>query len=179
MSIATCRRYYSECINGEAVLDSESAEECRKVVSETEKVAEEGVVQGKEFCSQRSNGFYGHPSNCSRILQCFDHELFEYPPCDHNLAFDESKGVCDYREHVDNCADVQSSSNAVSSISSETSAEGCGDNKHGDYVRHPQDCSTFFRCVWDRLLPMSCPDGTVFNPSLDVCDFPDQVKGCN
>lgn len=29
--------------------------------------------------------------------------LFEYPPCNYNLAYDEFKGVCDYANQVEGC----------------------------------------------------------------------------
>lgn len=66
----------------------------------------------------------------------------------------------------------------LETIGAETSASGTCEN-HGDHLAHESDCSKFNRCVWGRLEQMHCPAGTVFNPRLSVCDYPDQVPGCS
>lgn len=38
------------------------------------------------------------------IYQCFGHELFEYPSCQHDLAFNQLTGVCDYPANVLGCS---------------------------------------------------------------------------
>uniref|UniRef100_A0A183C0H9 Chitin-binding type-2 domain-containing protein n=1 Tax=Globodera pallida TaxID=36090 RepID=A0A183C0H9_GLOPA len=57
------------------------------------------------FCLELPNGFYHHPSNCSRIIQCFGINLFEYPPCQYGLVFNERTGFCDYQRNVLGCTD--------------------------------------------------------------------------
>jgi hypothetical protein len=173
-------------------------------------------------------------------LQCFGHQLFEFPSCQHDLAFNERTGVCDYRQNVAGCAqpdgngiDVEGTSsssatdselahrldqnveeqgeaiiswilknsinifiafpvNAPDHESSTTDFAGSsnghtaeisgsclgGRHSHGDHIEQPAHCSGFLRCVWGRLVPMSCPRGTAFNPRLSVCDYPGQVPNC-
>uniref|UniRef100_A0A915MG24 Chitin-binding type-2 domain-containing protein n=3 Tax=Meloidogyne TaxID=189290 RepID=A0A915MG24_MELJA len=118
----------------------------------------------EKFCSELPDGFYKHPRNHSRVLQCFSHQLFEYPSCLHGLVFDEARGVCGYPDF------------ATKNVSVTFCAGG---HHHGDHVAHPEKCTSFYRCVWGRLFPMSCPLGTVFNSRLSVCDYPKNVPNCN
>ncbi|KAF7633914.1 hypothetical protein Mgra_00006651 [Meloidogyne graminicola] len=94
----------------------------------------------EKFCSELPDGFYRHPINHSRIIQCFGHELFEYPPCLH--------------------------------------VNDCSGHEHGEHMVHKDKCHMFYRCVWGKMFPMSCPQGTVFNPHLSVCDHPMSVPNC-
>ena len=123
-------------------------------------------------CINRTDGLYRHPLSCQRRIQCFDSRAFEHPSCSHDLAFDERRGVCDYRQNVPGCetfADGSSSKQPHTLL-------GCSGHKHGDYIPNQSDCNSFYRCVWDTLELMKCPAGTVFNPKLDVCDYPNQVS---
>lgn len=73
------------------------------------------------------------------------------------------------------------SSRTTSPISSNTAAstDECVDgHHHGDHIKHPEQCSLFFHCVWGRMVTMSCPRGTAFNPLLSVCDYPSRVPNC-
>lgn len=67
-------------------------------------------------------------------------------------------------------------SNAMASTSSNKGH--CDGHNHGDHIEDPANCSLFFRCVWGRMISMNCPQGTVFNSRLSVCDYPDQVVRC-
>jgi len=139
------------------------------------------------FCRRRPDGFYRHPNDCSRILQCFGKELFEYPPCSHGLAFNERKKACDYHFNVEGCAkptgkmpkarsDVRPTSSTAGSRRGKKMCEG--GLMHGEHAADSNDCTRFYRCVWGDLVPMSCADGTVFNQKLSVCDYPSQVPSC-
>jgi len=52
-------------------------------------------------------------------------------------------------------------------------------NKTGDHLSNGDDCRTFYRCVWDKKVLMHCPEGTVFNPEINVCDYKERVPHCN
>uniref|UniRef100_A0A915EC21 Uncharacterized protein n=1 Tax=Ditylenchus dipsaci TaxID=166011 RepID=A0A915EC21_9BILA len=67
----------------------------------------------------------------------------------------------------------------VSSISSETLAEGAVITSMEIMFDTSQDCSTFFRCVWDRLLPMAAQMERLQSKNLTSATFLNQVKGCN
>ncbi|VVC45038.1 C-type lectin fold,Low-density lipoprotein (LDL) receptor class A, conserved site,Kringle-like fold,SRCR [Cinara cedri] len=43
---------------------------------------------------------------------------------------------------------------------------------------HPTDCSKFLSCANGRTFEMDCGPGTLFNPTISVCDYPSNVK-CN
>jgi len=53
------------------------------------------------------------------------------------------------------------------------------------YYPDPADCSKFYRCtdIWMvgsyQQYTFMCPEGTVFDDSLDVCNWPAAVPGCN
>jgi len=47
----------------------------------------------------------------------------------------------------------------------------------------PKDCGTFYQCVYNGngawiIYTNKCDPGTVFNPSVDTCDWPRNVPGC-
>lgn len=49
---------------------------------------------------------------------------------------------------------------------------------------YPGDCTLFLQCVYyDEtgwlIYTMKCPEGTVFNPSVGVCDHSNTVEECN
>merc|ERR1711988_1159195 len=52
------------------------------------------------------------------------------------------------------------------------------------YFPHPSDCSQFFRCtdIWAtgqyQQYAFTCAEGTVFDASISVCNWPSQVAGC-
>ncbi|CAI5452902.1 unnamed protein product [Caenorhabditis angaria] len=128
-----------------------------------------GGAAGDAFCQGKSDGLYKNPSDCSAILQCFGGDLFEYPSCPSGLAFNEISGKCDYPQNVPGCD--------VSQDDQGSEVGGCG--VHGAFIADSDNCSIFYRCVWGRRVEMTCPSGTVFNPSLSVCDWPSSVPSCN
>ena len=48
---------------------------------------------------------------------------------------------------------------------------------------NPCDCTSFYQCedngdgTWS-LTTSECPPGTVYNPESNICDFPENVPGC-
>ncbi|XGW33577.1 hypothetical protein V3C99_017743 [Haemonchus contortus] len=122
------------------------------------------------FCRTRTDGLYRNPTDCTGILQCFGGDVFEYPSCSSGLVFNELTSKCDYRDAVPECRQAEDDKNVE---------HGCRGASHGDLVPHESDCQQFYRCVWNRLESMRCPSGTVFNPKLSVCDWPDNVPQCS
>lgn len=51
------------------------------------------------------------------------------------------------------------------------------------FFPHPSDCQRFYRCVdWDgdigrrfSVFHFTCPNGTIFDPSLSVCNYRESV----
>lgn len=46
-------------------------------------------------------------------------------------------------------------------------------------LKHPTDCGKFLQCDHGSTFIMDCGPGTVFNPSVSVCDWPYNVPGCD
>uniref|UniRef100_A0A0R3RYE3 Chitin-binding type-2 domain-containing protein n=1 Tax=Elaeophora elaphi TaxID=1147741 RepID=A0A0R3RYE3_9BILA len=130
-----------------------------------------------DFCMHRPDGLYRHPTDCARILQCFGEEIFEHPPCDNGLVFNEISGGCDYKSNVPQCATTPEKfeKDYNPSLADGSNCEG---KSHGDHLADEKDCSVFYRCVWGKLEKLFCPQNTVFNPTLSVCDFPSAVPYC-
>ena len=40
------------------------------------------------------------------------------------------------------------------------------------------DCNKYYQCKDGKAYPESCPDGLVFNPETEMCDYPSNVPGC-
>uniref|UniRef100_A0AC34GRS2 Chitin-binding type-2 domain-containing protein n=1 Tax=Panagrolaimus sp. ES5 TaxID=591445 RepID=A0AC34GRS2_9BILA len=188
-SSGVCRSAFHRCFNGAKI--RHSCAQTGQVYDEYSKVCvpradsiecrppkpialvQKGEFDEKNLCKNHVDGLYRHPTSCHRIIQCFGNDTFEHPSCEHELAFDESRGICDYRQNVPGCETY-----ADGTSSKHQSVIGCGGNKHGDYIPNEKDCNSFYRCVWDILEMMRCPSGTVFNPKINVCDYPNQVQ-CN
>ncbi|ESO90653.1 hypothetical protein LOTGIDRAFT_97896, partial [Lottia gigantea] len=41
---------------------------------------------------------------------------------------------------------------------------------------HCGDCSKFVMCIGQRLVPIDCPAGLVFDPSINVCNYQSQAN---
>ncbi|CAI2297282.1 unnamed protein product [Caenorhabditis sp. 36 PRJEB53466] len=117
-----------------------------------------------EFCDGKYDGLYGNTRDCRAILQCFGGELFEHAACPSNLAFNELTGKCDYPQKVSGCEQHGRTDGVCA--------------EHGAFIADDDNCSVFYRCVWGRKVMMRCPSGTVFNPALSVCDWPNAVPAC-
>ncbi|KAJ3630925.1 hypothetical protein MTP99_012088 [Tenebrio molitor] len=84
--------------------------------------------------------------------------------------------------------DSNSSSSSGSSESGNSSGSGSGsgegpdgcpavDGKDSVYLPD-EDCTVFWQCSNGVPILQKCPEGLHFNPTLNVCDWPDQA-GCN
>ncbi|XP_050533340.1 uncharacterized protein LOC126901133 [Daktulosphaira vitifoliae] len=51
-------------------------------------------------------------------------------------------------------------------------------NNYNGILPHPYDCSKFLSCANGRTFIMDCGPGTLFNPTISVCDHPYNVQ-CN
>ena len=43
------------------------------------------------------------------------------------------------------------------------------------FVPHPTDCGLYYQCVGSWPVLMECPPGLYFDPTLNVCNWPDNV----
>lgn len=85
----------------------------------------------------------------------------------------ENVGTIQNRSYTDN---TQSPSQE-SSVYSPTATAKCPNNFNG-IQPHPTDCSKFLSCSFGRTFEMDCGPGTLFNPTISVCDYPYNVQ-CN
>lgn len=46
---------------------------------------------------------------------------------------------------------------------------------HGNLYSHETDCGRFYQCAHGQLFGMTCYPGLQFNPSINVCDYPENV----
>lgn len=77
-----------------------------------------------------------------------------------------------------NPSDIDNSqSPSQESIVYSSSASSCPKGFSG-IKPHPTDCSKFISCASGRQFEMNCGPGTLFNPTISVCDHPYNVE-CN
>ncbi|KAK0418941.1 hypothetical protein QR680_013864 [Steinernema hermaphroditum] len=127
-------------------------------------------------CSNRVDGFYRHPTNCSGIIQCFGGVAFHHPSCYADLVFNEKTGSCMLPKSDDNCAKIRRERvEKVAKATTDDTIRTCTDDQHGEFLRHESECNLYYRCVWGQAQLMDCPKGTVFNIDLGVCDYPNNA----
>merc|ERR1712029_471002 len=55
----------------------------------------------------------------------------------------------------------------------------CPDNVEVDglpvFIPHPTDCGLYYQCAGSWPVLMECPPGLYFDPTLNVCNWPDNV----
>lgn len=61
-----------------------------------------------------------------------------------------------------------------------TANEVTCDEEEGHISYHPDkaDCTHYYMCEGERKHHMPCPANLVFNPSENVCDWPENVESC-
>lgn len=48
----------------------------------------------------------------------------------------------------------------------------CNDENMGEYVAHPDSCTSYYGCFMNEWYSFTCPPGLEFNPGKKVCDRP-------
>jgi hypothetical protein len=43
------------------------------------------------------------------------------------------------------------------------------------YLLDPADAYSLYQAAWDKWVHHQCPEGLLFNPNTNVCDFPQAV----
>jgi hypothetical protein len=107
-------------------------------------------------CSNRPQGSYPHPTNCSSFYICMDCELAGDFSCPVPLLFDPIQQTCEIQEKV-LCF---------------FTCEG----KKGLFP-HPNDCSKFLGChdASPNVEVFDCPEPLLFDPVLLKCNLPQFV----
>ncbi|XP_046995444.1 chondroitin proteoglycan 2-like [Schistocerca americana] len=126
-----------------------------------------------------------HASNCSQFCKC-DHGKPVTFDCPAGLHFNPTLEVCDWPENA-GCTGGSASTPASSSTakpppSGDCPAVGtCPQNEDEDsiakHLPHASNCSQFCKCDHGKPVTFDCPAGLHFNPTLEVCDWPENA-GC-
>nr|CAD7445392.1 unnamed protein product [Timema bartmani] len=67
----------------------------------------------------------------------------------------------------------------VSSGSVSSNEVSCEEEEgHISYHKDRADCTMYYMCEGERKHHMPCPSNLVFNPNENVCDWPENVEGC-
>lgn len=108
-----------------------------------------------------------NPYNCSTYFVC-DHGHPTEVPCPGDLYFDPILRVCNYQDQV-NCNINNLMPNLIPCNNGNGTAQ---------YFPNPLDCSSFLVCdPGSKFATLEyCPGDLLFNPELDVCDYPENVN---
>ncbi|KAK1135090.1 hypothetical protein K0M31_007860 [Melipona bicolor] len=149
-------------------------------------------VQCPEF---DSTGQFVYPPDCQFFVNCWKGRAF-VQPCAPGTLFNPDTLECDFPHKVKcygrEVADFPSDKHLDSSENREPLLSGNhqGYMEHGrpqeprcpphitGLITHPSDCTKFLQCANGGTYIMDCAPGTVFNPSISVCDWPNNVRGC-
>uniref|UniRef100_A0A182K8X5 Chitin-binding type-2 domain-containing protein n=1 Tax=Anopheles christyi TaxID=43041 RepID=A0A182K8X5_9DIPT len=150
----SCYRYFT-CVNGEAV-----AQECPVpfVFIEASQSCDYGDRNACVNCPPTGIKNFGVSGSCTKFIQCIEgvHFSRECPP---GTAFDSVSGQCNLATVV-NCV----------------ACPAVDDPQNPTFIPDAADCRKYFICIGGSGIPQLCPEGTNFNPSLQVCDLPANVQ---
>ncbi|CAH3021428.1 unnamed protein product, partial [Porites evermanni] len=112
-----------------------------------------------DFCKDKGAGNHADPDNCYSFIMCDVAGNAHEMDCPAGLSFNPSLLVCDWPENVE-CE----------------AGNFCKDKEGGNHA-DPDNCYSFIMCdVAGNAHEMDCPAGLAFNPSLLVCDWPENVE---
>ncbi|XP_047112117.1 chitin-binding domain protein cbd-1-like [Schistocerca piceifrons] len=126
-----------------------------------------------------------HASNCSQFCKC-DHGKPVTFDCPAGLHFNPTLEVCDWPEDA-GCAGGSESTPASSSTAKPPPPGDCpavgtcpiyeDETSIAKHLPHASNCSQFCKCDHGKPVTFDCPAGLHFNPTLEVCDWPEDA-GC-
>ncbi|XP_046994268.1 mucin-19-like [Schistocerca americana] len=122
-----------------------------------------------------------HATNCSQFCKC-DHGKPVTFDCPAGLHFNPTLEVCDWPDQA-GCSAPSSTANPTPAPSGDCPAVGTcpqyeDENSIAKHLPHATNCSQFCKCDHGKPVTFDCPAGLHFNPTLEVCDWPDQA-GCS
>lgn len=106
--------------------------------------------------------------------------------CSEGFLFNDATKECDFASNVA-CSSLRQNAQLQSAQHSSHTSHHTGTDEevisnfkcpHEGIFEHPHDCTKFIQCAHSGLYVQSCGPGTMFNPSLLVCDWPSNVN-CN
>ncbi|CAG5053336.1 unnamed protein product [Parnassius apollo] len=121
-----------------------------------------------------------HETKCNKFYYCVHGQKVERQ-CAPGTYFNAELQVCDWPENVD-CSNFESGEDEEDCENNDTDGggilpNGCpADFDIHKLLPHESDCSKFYYCVFGEKVERSCAPGTLFNPELQVCDWPINVN---
>ncbi|XP_055521521.1 mucin-2-like isoform X1 [Leucoraja erinacea] len=122
------------------------------------------------FCRDRVDGNYADPLNPNMFYQCVAGTAFHLA-CQGNLVFDPLVNACLFAYSTPTPAVPwipTSTQGMTTTIRKPNICCGIDDGIYAD----SKDTSAFYQCVEEVTFYMSCHPKMVFNPHLNVCDYP-------
>merc|ERR1712142_1432214 len=123
---------------------------------------------------------YEIPGDCSGFYQCTNGRRTQQD-CAEGTVFNPALGVCDWPQNVPGCggdAPTTTEAPATQKPFDDDCVDDAGNPISGLPFQIPGDCSGFYQCSNGYKTRQDCAEGTVFNPTLSVCDWPQNVPGC-
>ncbi|RWS21890.1 chitin binding peritrophin-A-like protein 2, partial [Leptotrombidium deliense] len=123
---------------------------------------------------------YQDSRDCTKFIQCDKGDAFE-KQCPENLYFNDKLGVCDWSDVAEGCGLPKSLPFNCPQYNEED-YNAIGDPRFPDST----DCRKLWVCIRHEyngvnvLLPrhLSCEEGKVYNQDDQICDYPENVRGC-
>lgn len=139
-------------------------------------------------CAPHENEIKSHPNSCQMYINCLDGDA-SVDTCSEGFLFSDVTKQCDFASKVSCSSTSRQSAQLYSSQPDsyhDTSHYTDTDREiisqfqcpHEGIFEHPYDCTKFIQCAHSGVFVQSCGPGTLFNPSLLVCDWPKNVQ-CN
>ncbi|XP_044739287.1 uncharacterized protein LOC123300724 isoform X2 [Chrysoperla carnea] len=142
----------------------------------TNRIQQDVVV----FCPENFVGIKAHPTDCSKYINC-DKGGSTIEECILGMKFNSKTGQCDFPKFVDcNSRKSQQLINVNPSTPVDLSSRlsnrdpECPPGLSG-LIAHPYNCELFLNCGSGRTFIQKCGPGTVFNPNILACDYPQNV----
>ena len=110
-------------------------------------------------------GEYSSSSSCTSFHQCVNGKK-TLKNCHEGLHWNSATNTCDWPEAA-GCTGVQSRTGLT---------KEAGACTEGDLDIDPDNCANYMFCVHGEMEQFSCQSGTVWDNTLKVCNFPDQVQ---
>ncbi|XP_018303194.1 uncharacterized protein [Mycetomoellerius zeteki] len=146
------------------------------------KVARYNPRLGVECPDNNSTGQFVYPPDCKFFVNCWKGRAF-VQPCAPGTHFNPDTLECDFPHKVKCYEDEPvyfKESDSVFQVnrkSQKLQEPKCPPYLIGLLPYHG-DCTKFVQCAHGTTYIMSCGFGTVFNPTIGICDWPRNVKGC-
>ncbi|XP_011499966.1 PREDICTED: uncharacterized protein LOC105363863 [Ceratosolen solmsi marchali] len=145
----------------------------------------ESTSVGVQCPTTDATGLYIYPPDCKFYVTCWNGRAF-LQPCAPGTLFSPETLECDFPNKVkcygSNEADIidptaQANGKQTKESDQDETPLTCPLYISGT-IAHPSECTKYLQCVSGNTFIMECGPGTVFNPSINICDYPRNVKGC-